>query len=264
MDLGIDNSYILYGAGVFLSVVTLLYFGASFIFSLSPVTKSALLGFVTLLLFISAVSLSKKLLDTVLYILSAASYMVFLGYSLLKFRPGESVILGALAASSALLIGAGYIVSEREIDLGWSRGKKIAAGILLASLLLVAVDVSGAQPVYSLELNDTVNISGTGETTVGAVEVRNSFFMPRELEVPRYDGCLYTPERRSVYVDREDPERGIVEGGTVARLKLSINRVPRTEEGIDVSGVYRVQRMEECPESLPDRRLVIVEREPYD
>ncbi len=264
MDLGIDNSYVMYTAGIFLSVVTLLYFGASFIFRLSPATKAALLGFSPVILFVFAVSISKKLIDTVFYVLSAASYMVFLGYSLLKFSPGESVVLFSLAASSAILIGAGYVVSERELELDWVRGKKIVAGVFLLSVLLVGVDVSGSQPVYSLELNDTVRISSEPGTSVGALEARNDFVLPRELELPRYEGCLYTPERHSVYVDRENPERGIIEGSTVKRFKLSIDRVPRNEEEVDVEDVYEVRQMGECPDSISEKKLVIVEQEPYD
>lgn len=264
MDLGVDNSYILYAAGVFLSVVTLLYFGSSFIFSLSPATKSVMLAGITAMLFVAAVSTSKTLVDTVFYVLSAASYMVFLGYSLLKFRPGQSVVLGLLAVSSGLLLAAGYLVSEKHLMLGWSTGKKVLAGTALVVVLVLAVDIGGSQPTYTLELNDTVNITGPGNAMVGVLEVRNSFFMPRELDIPRYDGCLYEPERRSVYIDLERPDRGIIDGGVEKDLELSVNRIPRSEEEVDVKGVYEIRHMEECPDDLSGKTLVIVEEPSYD
>ncbi len=264
MDWKPDNSYIMYGAGVLMSVVTLLYFGSSFIFRLSPVTKSILLAVLTGLLFLASVSVSRKLIDTVFYILSAVSYLVFLGYTLLKFQPGQGVVLLSLAVSSVLFIAAGYLVSERGIEVSSGRARKLASGLGLIAILVLAFDVTGAQPEYRLDLDESVEVSMDSKTKVGELEVVNRFPLQRDIDLPRYDGCLYTPEKRPLYVSVERPPEDVAAGNSVSRLAIEVREIRRMEGETSVNGSYRVEQAEDCPDASDERKMVLVKEESRD
>lgn len=261
MDFKVDNAYILYGAGVFLGIISVLYFGLEIILSFSPVTKSLLLLSGSVIFFSSALYISNKVLDKTLYLLSATSYVVFLGYTLAKFSFGSELTFLALAASSALFIGLGYLVSEEKLDLEKEKIKRFlgVVGILVAGLIVF--DVVGAEVQQDLLLEEKVTVSEREDAQIGVLKVQNDFVLHREFELKDYDACLYrSGEKENAYVRYENNRDDLIAGMSSREVPLKLSGIPIGHEtNKTFEGEYSVEKRESCPESLETNTIVVVE-----
>jgi hypothetical protein len=270
MDFDFDNSSVLYVLGAILGIVAVLYFGGEVILRFSPVVKSALmfLGFVTFL--IAANAVRTAILDTAFYLLSVTSYVAFLGYTIGKFDLGTDGTFFALAVSSALFLSLGYVVRETEFGLQPAHAKITLGVILLVVAGLVAFDVVGAQPQYTLQLKDEVNVTAPGKVELGTATVANRFVLSRNLDPPEYEACLYTPRKHVVQIYM-DPTYGgqpdVLDSGDVRETEIGIH-VPKLGEREDEGesepanlGTIPVKQRDDCPETSETSRIVVATRD---
>lgn len=271
MDVDWDAGTVLYAFGAFLGVVTIAYFGRSLIFDLSPTVKALLLLGGAAAGLLTAQYRPRKPFSSAFNVLSVAAYLVFLGYTTLRFAFSTEETFLLLAASSAVFLGLGYLVREREVVLTPERARKVLLALMATAFLLTAFDVLGPQPTYDVALNDTVTVADQPEPriTIGTVTVRNPFPLSRDVNVPRFEGCLYTPERQRLLLELQPPEdidEGPLPGGATRTYTLRAT-VPlqrdREETGRGhpvVNGTVPVERMDECPATAGTEKIVVTER----
>lgn len=267
MSFDIDNSHVLYGLGVVLGVFTVLYFGLEVILSLSPATKSFLLLAGSAGFFILADYLKTDIIETVLYILSGTTYLVFTGYTLLRFELGSELTFLFLAASSALFIFLGYRVSEKGLGVDRERYKQLLTGLAAISAVLLVFDVLGAQPEHNLQLDEQVELSAGEEAVIGTYTVGNNFLLPRDANPRRYSSCIFNDgERvRRTYssIDWPDREPGMLYSGDSVQgnITASIHEVSveHENETVNVSGTYSIGLQNSCPQTAEGNQVVVVE-----
>lgn len=262
MDFKFDSSYILYALGAILGISTFVYFAQELILNLSPTTKSILL-FLSFGLFFALGNYSEtSVLDVSYYVLSAASYIVFLVFTLGKFdfTPNQTFI--ALGASSLLFIGLGYFVKEKEFDIGKKTMKKVLGAILVLAAVFLVFDVLGAQPEYSISTDETVDLDMDG-TSVGSLQVSNGFMFSRDIDLPDYQACVLAPgmdlESDTVYTRFEGSDyRNMVYGRSSRQYDLVVSPSGFLRENnlSEMSG-FSVEVADECPESSEERKIVL-------
>jgi len=263
MDVDLDESWILYGLGAFLGAISILYFGFSLILDLSPAVKSFMLLSFSVVFLFSGELTDRSLLRYSVYSFSTVSYLGFILYTLLRFDLTEAQTLGLLAVSSAAFTGLGYL-KNKDYSIDRARSKQLAAGtgaVLAATLL---IDVSGPQPEYRLELQEEINFTG-GETEFGTLTVENRFVLPRNTDIPSYDGCMAYNQTAVDHIYITPGEDNLIPGDTVEnyslteeidlREMLERHRI-NPEASKSMEGTYRLERGE-CPES-PERKTVYI------
>jgi hypothetical protein len=264
MKLDFDASNVLYFTGAFLGALTVLYFGASYVLQLSPTVKSFLLltGFAAF--FVEGYDLfsrEKKLLSNLSYVLAGVTYLVFIVYTAAKFNFTEEQVLLLLGVSSVLFTALGYAVREDKFELAHGDARKILAALAVLVAAVCVFDATGAHPQYHLELQDDAEIIEDRETVLGTLEASNDFLLSRNMELPDYSACIYTPNRTRGFVSVEDEGEPIIAGGTTRRFNLMLNAAPaRAEE--NVSGIhYPVELESSCPDESEEQKIVVVQQE---
>lgn len=259
MDFNIDDSWLLYGLGAFLGVLAIAYFGHELILGLSPTVKSFILLSGSLIFLVAGEYVSAGILRTALYIFSSFSYLIFLTYTVLRFNLGSGQVFLVLAVSSDAFIGLGYFRGQRESLLQREDAKKLAAATAFLVFALVAFDVTGEEPDYSLELEQEVNVTEGEEFEVGSLGVENRFPLSRNIEVPDYNGCVSKGGETDLLYFRPDT-RGIIGGSETRRISLTDEIRPRPDTNVSWSGIYEVVNSE-CPSELEDGKIYITEDE---
>jgi hypothetical protein len=263
MDLDLDDSWLLYGIGALLGLISILYFGLELVFDLSPTFKSSVLLFSSAVFLISAELTESNLLRNSLNLFSGVTYLSFLIYIILRFSPSETIIFGLMAVSSAIFTVMGYYRNRKGFELGYENSKRLV-GVLGACIALMLVfDITGAQPKYKLELKEQVSVNNS-EIVLGKLSVENRFQLSRNIELPEYDGCIAYNEtmRDGLWIRFDEDE--IVGGGETENFKLkdqirvrNIGERPSGETIRDnevIKGTYTV-KTGECPER-PENKTV--------
>jgi xanthosine utilization system XapX-like protein len=258
MRFAIDSGKLLYALGVLFAAAALLYFVRDVVFDLSITVKAALLllGFVAF--FIAGLALERDVLDVVAFALSGVSYVVFVGYVVVRYSPGETGTFLLLAASAGLFVGLGYTLRE-GIPTPSRRTAAVAfGGLLVVSGVLVGADALSGGVTYDVQTTESVTVTvadaeRTGDEyalvsrEMGTVTAANPSPFLRALEFPAVSGCLVGPTdgaREEVYVDVDSrwDEDTIGRSTTITRaitgeFHLDVNRTePRTlavERGIN-------------------------------
>lgn len=268
MDVDWDAGTVLYGFGAFLGVVTIAYFGRSVIFALSPTVKALLLLAGSGAGLLTAQYRPRKPFSTAFNVLAVTAYLVFLGYTTLRFSFSTEETFLLLAASSAAFLALGYLVREQGVTIAPVQARKALLVLVVAAFLLTAFDVLGPQPTYNITLNDTVTVETEPQVTLGTVTVENPFLLSRDVDLPRFEACLYTPQRDRmlVSIDPDDGQRRslIPGGGTYTYTYTLTGRVPMerprdadTEPVPAVTGTLPVEQMDECPASADTPKIVV-------
>lgn len=266
MQYDIDRVTILYGVGILLGVAAAFYFGFRLLPDLSPTTTAVMLALGFAVFLVTGATLERAILDTVSYALAAGLYIVLVGYLLVTFEFGDVEIFLLLAGSSALFIGLGYLAYEEQLEVNRRDARVAVVVLLVLGAGLMVADVLGPQPTTTAEFESTIEVPEPGEeVTVGTVTVENDFILSRSAELPRYGGCLYTPEARPVYLRYVDGPGGdvLLEGGSSRTFELVIGSGAFYEEGErhgNLQGVdsIPVETADECPQQSDEIRLVIV------
>lgn len=269
MDVDWDAGTVLYAFGAFLGVVTIAYFGRSVIFALSPTVKALLLLTGSGAGLLTAQYRPQKPFSTAFNVLAVTAYLVFLGYTTLRFAFSTEETFLLLAASSAAFLVLGYLVREQGFALAPGRARKVLLALIAAAFLLTVFDVLGPQPTYDVTLNETVTVAEEPEPeiVIGTVTVENPFLLSRDIDLPRFEGCLYTPEQERLFIDTRAPpeaDQGPMPGGATgvytleARLPMERDREdPEAEPRPAVTGTLPVERMDTCPASTETQKIVV-------
>ena len=265
MAFDLDSSHILYGLGAVLGVYTVLYFGLEVILSLSPATKSIMLVAGSAAFFLGAGYLETEKVSNILYGFSGVSYLVFTGYTLLRFDFSSEMTFLFLGGSSALFIFLGYKVSDGGFGFERSDYKKAVTGLVAVAAVLLVFDVLGAQPQHELKVKEKVELE-TGENVVGTYTISNSFLLPRDADVRRYSACVYSEDEREIRsfssVEWEESPKLLYHSDSVkGNLTVRVPQVEprREEEQMNLSGSFEVEQMEECPDSVEGKKVVVAE-----
>jgi len=262
MDLDVGKSELLYIGSSILGAISVTIFSTGDSV-LSPVTKIAIMGLISGLFLLFGTYTQKKLETMLLYGLGAFTYIVGALYTVTKFDIGSDGSFLILALSAAIFAGLGHLITEGRKTLPRNKLRIGAAVILLLGLSVTLFDLSSPQVNYSTNLESEINLTETRETQVGTLLVQNNFMLPRSTDIPSYEACVYTPDRReaSVHVDGEY-KLDLIAGGTVEELDLNIRAHPRqSEEEPEELGTFKVERAEDCPESSEQNKIVITETE---
>ena len=260
MDLEIEPATALYGIAAFLGAITVIYFGSSLIFDLSPVTKS-LAFFASFVVFLSIsmyLSGKKKTHSIISLGMTGISYLAFLSYTLGKFEVSEEGVFASLLLSSLLFVALGYLVNENKIDVDREHLKYIVSAIVLVGSLIIIVDVAGAQPTQSLELENSVTLQPEEEAVIGTLTVDNNFIFPREFSEPNFNSCIGESRfERGFYVDVNTDD--MIPGSQERKYNMTVE-MHRTES-FNTSRTVEIERTNECPSDRGNTTLYIFERQ---
>lgn len=268
MALQFDREKLLYAVGIALGVAAVAYFGFQLFDQVSPATTAALLfgGFLCFL--VAGVGIDLETLDIVAYALAAGSYLVFVAYVLSRFDVGDGGTFLLLAASSGLFVALGYLAQQGRLTLERRQALIVILVVVVAAVALVGVDLVGAQPTTSVDVEESVEIPDRHEVvTVGTVTVENEFFLPRRTDVQRYHACVYGPEFRPAPIEFE-PRAGstLLGGGETRRFDLRLpgqafyDRNGTLQPGFQGRDSVPVETASECPENSQDPKVVVIPR----
>lgn len=258
MRLAIDSGKLLYALGILFATAALLYFSRDVVFDLSITVKAALLLLGFIAFFVAGLAVKRDVLDVVAFALSGVTYVVFVGYVVVRYSPGETGTFLLLAASAGLFVGLGYALREGMPTPSRRTATVVFGGVLLVGGVLVGADALSGGVTYEMQTNDsiTVTLSDTERASddyayisrdIGTVTASNSSPFLRALDLPEVSGCLVGPTdgpREEVFVDVDRRwDEDTIEGSTTmsravtGEFQLDVNRTePRTfaiERGLD-------------------------------
>lgn len=269
MRLAIDSGKLLYALGVLFAAAALLYFVRDVVFNLSITVKAALLLLGFIAFFVAGVAVERDVLDVVAFALSGVTYVVFVGYVVVRYSPGETGTFLLLAASAGLFVGLGYalragIQTPSRRTAGYALG-----GLLVVSVLLVGADALSGGVTYDVQTNESVTVSVPEpenpdrypyiEAEIGAVTASNPSPFLRALDLPSLSGCLVGPTdhpQDSVYVDTDIQWDEDTIGASTTKSYAVTAELPidpnRTE-----SKTYAVERDIDCSAERPEPTIAI-------
>jgi hypothetical protein len=271
MNFDIDSGKLLYALGVLFAAAALLYFVRDVVFGLSITVKAILLLLTFVVFFVAGVAVQRDVLDVVAFALSGIAYVVFVGYVVVRYDPGETGTFLLLAASAAVFLGLGYGLRVRELTVSRRTAAGVVAGLVVLSAVLVGVDAVGGGVTYDLETESSVTVDPPPrgpdrgyvpvEATIGTVTARNEFVFTRAFDLPELRGCLLgvpDPPSRDVWVGYES---AAFEQGNVIRGETTLTVDVRADVLVDVNQTepvtYAVERGEDCDGDRASPTLVV-------
>lgn len=258
MEFDIDQSQILYAVGAFLSVASAGYLIGSQV-SLSPLTKSVLLLLSFAGFYLVGQNIEGKEIRIITLGLSGISAVLFVMYTVFRFDIPSSLTLLGLAVSAVLFMVAGYNLDRIRAYQWPFSSRQAVIGAVFLGLILTGADMATSDLQYNYQWEESVNISDEEDTRIGEVTVSNSFLLPREIERPEYDVCIYTPERRSVYTSVEGDE-GLLWHGK-KEMEITGRTVDRAEHE-PVNGTFSVEKISgDCPMEASERKIMVTEKQ---
>ncbi|WEL23764.1 hypothetical protein [Candidatus Nanohalovita haloferacivicina] len=256
MEFDFDQQQIFYSVGAFFAVAASTYLLGTQI-SLSVLTKSMLLFLAFAGFTVAAQMLEGKEIKLITSGLSGVSAIIFVTYTVFRFELNPPVVLLALAVSAVIFMVAGYNL-ERLKGYEWPLNTRQAlAGIAVLALVFVGVDAATSDLDESYDWKDSVNVSMDDEFVLGEVTVSNNFYLPRRVDTASFDGCIYAPERKSLYV-REEYDSDLLWKGS-RTLEITGRASVRPDSNVTIEGEYPVEIVEadECPENVSERKILI-------
>ena len=257
MEFEFDQQQIFYSVGAFFAVAASTYLVGTQV-SLSSLTKSLILflafaGFLTV-----AQVLEGKEIRLITSGLSGVSAILFITYTVFRFDLNPSAVLLALTVSAIVFMVAGYNI-ERLKDFEWPlTGRQAVAGIAVLVLVLVSVDVATSGLERSYDWKESVNVTQNEDLVLGEVTVGNSFYLPRRIETDSYQGCIYTPEMRDLYVHEDYDSDLLWSGQRTLEITGRVNLRPDSNESIEGSYPVEVDEGDECPENVSERKILVL------
>lgn len=253
-----DPEEILTRFGVFLGVLSVLYFGREAILDLSPVAKSVLLVLSSVSFLLASRTVENRDARTYLYIFSGISYLTFLGYYGSVMEPETEILFLLLALSAIAFTLIGRKIEEFRIEQG--QAIKACAAILVIVLAVLGFEQSAPAVEYDLDLDEEVYL-GEGGINVGSLNVRNSYMLPQTYDAPRYEAC--TDQELSLRlntVDYSDTE-GVVSGNSVKQIEYEIRRVLVDRDENNTPVRMEVVETDDCPEDRDGNRIYVYQVE---
>lgn len=270
MRLAIDSGKLLYALGVLFAAAALLYFVRDVVFDLSVTVTAALLFIAFVAFFLAGITLQRDVLDVVAFTLSGVSYVVFVGYVVVRYDPGDTGIFLLLALSAGLFVALGYGLREDILTVSRRRALTVAGGLLLVSGVLVGADALGGGVTYDIDTEASVTVEPvtTDEphdhvartVRIGTVTATNEFVFIRTMRLPSMRGCLVGTvgfPRNEAFVEYEHgvSRPDTIAGGTSRAFPVQA-RVPVDANETDTV-TYAVERGEDC-DVQRDRPTLVV------
>lgn len=271
MRLNIDSGKLLYALGVLFATAALLYFARDVVFDLSITVKSVLLFLAFVALLVGGVALQRDVLDTVAFALSGVTYVVFVGYVVVRYSPGETGTFLLLALSAGLFVTLGYLVRGGSVAVSQRQALGVVAALVLVSTVLVGVDAVGGDVSYGFETESPVTVEpvttdrptdySERQKRIGTLTASNGFVFTRALSLPSLSGCLVgvddVPGER-VWVDYDRSGYGrpdtIAGGATRAfGVEASIPIGTNTTESV----TYDIERGSDCDADRDSPTLIV-------
>jgi len=271
MRRNIDSGKLLYALGVLFAAAALLYFSRDVVFSLSITVKSVLLFLAFVAFFVGGLTIQRDVLDVVAFALSGVTYVVFVGYVVVRYAPGETGTFLLLALSAGLFLALGYLVRGGSVSLSRRQATGVVAALLVVSTVLIGADAVGGDVSYAVETESSVTVEpietdrpadyGERQKRIGTVTATNGFVFTRALSLPSLSGCLagvddVPGERVWVDYDRSSYERPDTIAGGASRefgVEASVPISTNATESI----TYDIERGGDC-ESQRDSPTLIV------
>ncbi|MFC7018452.1 MULTISPECIES: DUF1109 domain-containing protein [Haloarcula] len=271
MNFDIDSGKLLYALGVLFAAAALLYFVRDVVFGLSITVKAALLLLAFVVFFVTGVAVQRDVLDVVAFALSGIAYVVFVGYVVVRYDPGETGTFLLLAASAAVFLGLGYGLRVRELTVSRRTATAVVAALVVLSTVLIGVDAVGGGVTYDLETESSVTVDPPPrspdrgyvpvEVTIGTVTASNEFVFTRALDRPDLRGCLLgvpDPPTRELWVGYESTA---FEQGNTIRGQTTLTFDVRADVLVDVNRTeplgYAVERGEDCESERTSPTLLV-------
>lgn len=264
----IRRVHLLYAVGVLLGVITTIYFAFIILEDLSP-TVTAILLLLGFVLFGSAGLFTRvERLDLVFYSLAAAAYLIALWYTISRFELDDLAVFLALGLSSALFLGLGYLSHEGYVDIDRRWAGIVIVAVLGIGVVLLGVDLMGAQPTTDIEVQDEIAIPElTDDARVGNVTVHNEFFLSRAIDRPTVHACLYAPDRVDAPIRFEERlGNEVVSGGKSVSSGIFVRsrafydlENETLREPLQDRETIPVEHRAECPEAVDEVKLVVIE-----
>ncbi len=257
----INRDKVLYGAATLMGLVTVLYFGFEYLANLSPASISIILFALFGGLLAGGLNRSGNT-ESLLYILSVGTYIVWLSYTMNAFSWGENLTQLSLLVSTGLFIGLAYIVTQKDYTIDFDRLKQITVVLTVFVILLGVFDAQTDNLSVEFELDsETVNFSD--EMDVGELDVEKPGFLPREREFFSVNACLYnsTGQRQPVSGFRAEQEL-LGFGSRQKTRQVTIESPEEDVEGLEQGEELPIVRNEECPRERSSKALYLVYGEP--
>lgn len=155
----------------------------------SPVTVALVVVSVGLSSLAAAVRVDDDLIGYAGYAIAVSYSVVALFYLLDRFDV-EGLWRGAvlLAASAALLAAARSLAAERTLPAG--RAALLAAGVVLATLAVGAVDVASNEPQPTVTALRSPEPVDGARYTLAELRIENPSVLPQRSPTPGYAACL--------------------------------------------------------------------------
>jgi len=260
MRFDIDSGKLLYALGIAFAAAALLYFARDVVFDLSITVKAVLLfvAFVTFVL--GGVTLQRDVLDVVAFALAGVTYVVFVGYVVLRYGPSETGTFLLLALSAGLFVALGYGLRQGKLTVNRQQATTVAAALLVLSVALVGLDALGGDVTYDFETAQSVTVDPVAadepapyverSVRIGTMTATNDFVFTRALSLPSLRGCLAGVEnvsRNDVWVSYDfpsDTRPDTIAGGTTRAFSVRAD-VPVDVNRTDVVA-YSIERGSDC------------------
>ncbi|MFT4868344.1 MAG: hypothetical protein ACI9LV_000971 [Candidatus Nanohaloarchaea archaeon] len=230
--------------GIFLGILAVFYFGREAIFDLTPLVKSFLLVVASAFFLGGSKLVEDSGTVVALYLFSAVSYLTFLVYYTLRMDPSTNTVFLLLAVSGIIFTVIGKKIDEYKLDR--NRAKKVGGVLLIATLVLMAVDLNAPEVEYETQFDDSVEL-GESPVEAGTLTVRNSYPLPQAYSADRMEACSVEETRIRVMPEDRSKTSGIIDGGSEKTLKYEISRIPRSSENVTSESFTVVERAE-CPD----------------
>ena len=260
MDYDLNPSTALYGIAAFLGAVTVVYFGSSLVFDLSPVTKSLAFFAASGIFLATSLYLSgrNRVQSMISLGMTGVSYLAFLVYTLGKFDVGTEGVFASLFLSSILFVALGYLANSGRLQVDREQLRYVAAAVVVLGGGLILFDVLGSQPSYSMNLENSVTLEPGEDALLGTLTVSNSFFLPREVSAPSFSSCLGGEDReRGLYTSADTDD--IIGGLSDQNYNLTAD-VPPTRF-MNESTTVDIQRTDACPDQRENDTLYVFQHD---
>lgn len=271
MRLSIDSGKLLYALGVLFAAAALLYFVRDVVFDLSITVKAVLLFLGFLAFLVAGFTLRRNALDAVAFALGGVTYVVFVGYVVVRYSPGETGTFLLLALSAALFVGLGYVLRAGGLTVPTRQARLAVVGLLVLGVGLVGADAVSGGVTYAVETEDSVTVEPVRtdepvpyratEVRLGTVIATNPSPFTRALSLPSLSGCLAGVEsvpREDVWISYDyeaGPLPNTVDGG--ATRELPVRASLPVDANATAATTYAVERGDDCDVERESPTLVV-------
>ncbi|WP_276273429.1 DUF1109 domain-containing protein [Haloarcula litorea] len=271
MKFDIDSGKLLYALGIAFAAAALLYFVRDVVFGLSITVKAVLLLLAAVGFFLGGLAAERDVLDAVGFVLAAVTYVVFVGYVVVRYQPGGTATFLVLAISAALTLALGYLLRERDLSLPRRTVAASVGVVLVLGIALVGADVAVGGVTYASDFESSVTVTAPDsvpddqqyferDVRVGRLTATNGPVFTRALSLPELSGCLVGTDagfREDVWLSYENryDQADTIAGGATRQLTIRASLPVDLNETRSMT--YAVERGSDCDADRASPTLLV-------